>query len=319
MELDEFIQQGRPHWQRLETLSKQAQRNVDSLSETELIELGRLYRRTTSDLALAQRDFASQRVTVYLNQLVGRSHALIYQAEPLRWQQLRRFYRRTFPQLYRHLLPYTKWAFLLFLLPSLVAFFIVWRDPDAIYTLLGPNIDRLVRTVEEGKLWTEIAPSVRSAASTAILTNNIQVTFLAFAGSMTAGLLTLWILVTNGLNLGAIFGLLQVHGLSAGLAEFVLAHGFIELSVIFVAGGCGLYVGDALLRPGLLSRREALVQRAKLAVQVILGCAPLLVLAGLIEGFISPSGLPWPVKALIGIGTGLALHWYWLRGGNETA
>ncbi|RME57050.1 MAG: stage II sporulation protein M, partial [Caldilineae bacterium] len=112
---------------------------------------------------------------------------------------------------------------------------------------------------------------------------------------------------------GAIFGLLQAHGMSGGLAEFVLAHGFIELSVIFVAGGCGLYVGDGLLRPGLLSRRDAVLQRARLAVEIILGCAPLLVLAGLIEGFISPSGFPWPVKGLVGVATGAALHWYWLK------
>src|SRR5690606_38807772 len=140
------------------------------------------------------------------------------------------------------------------------------------------------------KLWTDIAPATRSAASAMILTNNIQVTFLTFAGGITAGLFTAWILVYNGLNIGGIFGLLQAHDLSPGLAEFVVAHGFIELSVIFVAGGCGLSMGDALLRPGLQSRPAALIQRARAAVMVILGCAPLLVIAGIIEGFISPSG-----------------------------
>jgi len=198
----------------------------------------------------------------------------------------------------------------------IASFLVVWRDPEAIYWLVGPQIAPLVREVEQGKLWTDIAPAVRSAASALILTNNIQVTFLTFAGGITLGLLTVWILISNGVQLGAIFGLLQAHGLSGGLAEFVVAHGFIELSVIFLAGGCGLSLGDGLLRPGLFSRGAALVRRARVGVKLILGSAPLLVIAGLIEGFISPSGLPWPAKLAVGLATGLLLHLYWLRAGR---
>jgi uncharacterized membrane protein SpoIIM required for sporulation len=319
MRLDTFIQQRQAEWQRLEALTQQAKSNAESLSSGELYELGRLYRVATSDLALAQRDFANQQVTIYLNQLVGRSHALIYREEPLRLQQLREFYRETFPRLFRQLLPYTAIAFALFMAPAVVAFVLVWFDPERIYILLGsgPGIRRLVSTVEDGRLWTEIAPTVRSAASAAILTNNIGVMFMAFAGSMTGGLLTLYIMLLNGINIGAIFGLLQAHGLSGGLAEFVAAHGPIELSVIFLSGGCGLYVADGLFRPGLFSRKDALVLRARLAVQVILGSVPLLILAGIIEGFISPSGLHWIIKAGVGMATGVALFWYWLRWGRE--
>jgi uncharacterized membrane protein SpoIIM required for sporulation len=321
MRLDLFIQQRQTEWQRLEALTQQAKSNAESLSSGELYELGRLYRVATSDLALAQREFPNQQVTIYLNQLVGRSHALIYREEPLHIQQLRDFYREKFPRLFRHLLPYTAIAFALFMAPAVLAFILVWFDPERIYTFLGsgPEVRRLVSTVEDGQLWTEIAPSVRSAASAAILTNNIGVMFIAFAGSMTGGLLTLYIMLLNGINIGAIFGLLQAHGLSGGLAEFVAAHGPIEVSVIFLSGGCGLYVADGLLRPGLLSRKDALAQRARLAVQLILGSVPLLVLAGIIEGFISPSGLPWIVKAAVGIATGAALLWYWFRGGSQGA
>jgi uncharacterized membrane protein SpoIIM required for sporulation len=102
------------------------------------------------------------------------------------------------------------------------------------------------------------------------------------------------------------------------LAEFVVAHGFVELSVIFVAGGCGLAMGDALLRPGLQTRGAALIERARASVLMILGCAPLLVIAGVIEGFVSPSGLPWWVKLATGVVTGVALHAYWLLVGRAT-
>jgi uncharacterized membrane protein SpoIIM required for sporulation len=316
MNLDLFLQQRRSSWQRTEELLKKIRTAPQSLSAAEVEEFGRLYRAATSDLALAQRDFPTQQVTVYLNQLVGGAHAALYRGEPLRWQQLKQFYRLHFPQLYRKLLPYTIIAFLLFLLPALAVYFAVWMNPDLIYVVEGPEIAPLVDEVEQGKLWTEIAPGVRSAAAGMIMTNNIQVMFLTFAGGMTAGLLTTWVLISNGLHLGAIFGLLQVHALSAGLAEFVVAHGVIELSVIFLAGGCGLYMGDGLIRPGLLSRGAALAERARISVQLILGCVPLLVVAGLIEGFLSPSSAPWWFKLVVGLVTGGLLYGYWLLVGR---
>jgi uncharacterized membrane protein SpoIIM required for sporulation len=316
MNVDTFLQRRRDAWQRMETLLGTLKRSPQALSAAELDEFGRLYRAATSDLALAQRDFPRAQVTEYLNQLVGSAHAALYRSEPLRLRQLRELYTVRFPRLYRKLLPYTVAAFLLLALPALAAYFAVWAVPDRIYVVEGPGIAPLVDQVEQGELWTDIEPAVRSAASAFILTNNIQVMFMTFAGGMTAGLYTAWILISNGMHLGAIFGLLQYHGLAGGLGEFVLAHGFIELSVIFLAGGCGLYIGDGLLRPGLYSRQAVVGKRAREAGVAIMACIPLLVLAGLIEGFISPSSLPWFVKALVGVGTGTALYWYWLRAGR---
>ena len=314
MNLDAFVQQRRPSWQALETLLSQSNQNLTKLSRQELDDLGRLYRSATSDLALAQRDFPQQRITSYLNGLVSRAHAQIYREEGLQGRKLRDFYRRQFPALYRVLLPYTTLCFALFMIGALVAFVGVWRDPAQIYFFNGDGIEPLVRQVEAGEMWTEIAPSTRSAASSFILTNNIRVMFLTFAGGITAGLLTLWVIFSNGIHFGAIFGLLQAHGMSLNLGEFVVAHGFIELSVIFLAGGCGLYMGDALIRPGLQSRRDSLIERSQTSVMVILGWVPLLILAGLIEGFISPSGLPWSLKLAVGLSSGLLLHAYWLTG-----
>lgn len=317
MNLDRFIEQRQPNWRQLESLLGRASRNMRDLSLVELDELGRLYRGAAADLALAQRDFPNQKATIYLNQLVGRTHSLVYRSEPLGWRRLRTFYAETYPQLYRVLLPYTSAAFAIFALAALVAFLVVWRVPDAIYIFAGPGIAPLVEQVEQGDLWTDIAPTARSAAAGLILTNNIQVMFFTFAGGVTAGLLSAWVLLNNGLSIGAVFGLLQVHGLAAGLAEFIVAHGVIELSVIFLAGGCGLYVGDGLIRPGLYSRRTVLVQRARVGAQLILGSVPLLVLAGLIEGFVSPSGVHWVLKLLVGLASGVALYWYWLFVGES--
>lgn len=316
MNPDTFIERGRPTWQELEALVRRAQRALGTLDGGDVDALGRLYRVATADLAIAQRDFPKHRVTIYLNQLAGRAHAVIYRDRPLRWQNLVRFYRTDFPRVYRALLPWTIPAFLLLAVPMIIMFFVAWANPESMIVVGGEGIRDTIEQVKRGELWTEIAPAVRSAAAGLILTNNIQVMFLTFAGGVTAGLLTLWVLVSNGLSLGGIFGLLQAYGMAGGLLDFVVAHGFIELSVIFVAGGCGLYIGDGLVRPGLVSRRQALVERARVAVRVILASMPLLVIAGLIEGFVSPSGLPFVVKLGIGLATGIALYAWWLGAGR---
>lgn len=316
MNLDQFVTQRRPSWQQLEALTTHAHRRASSLSLQDLDELGRLYRSATADLALAQRDFPKQDATIYLNQLVARAHNFIYRSPPLRWQGVKRFYTEIYPRLYRTLLPYTILAAAIFFLGAVAAFLVVWNDPEAIYIIAGPQIAPLVKQVEEGRLWIDIAPTARSAAAGMIFTNNIQVMFMTFAGGVTAGILSAWVLLNNGMGLGAIFGLLQAHALVGGLAEFVAAHGFIELSIIFLAGGCGLFLGDGLIRPGLHSRRETLVERGQVSVRLILGSAPLLVFAGLIEGFISPSSLHWSLKVGVGLLTGIALYWYWLRAGR---
>ena len=318
MKLDQFLDQRKPSWQELEKLLEKTKNSAKALSKEELDDLGTLYRTATSDLAIAQRDFSNQRVTTYLNQLVGRTHAHIYRGDPLRWQAVKEFYTTKFPQLYRGIGRYTTLSFLLFIIPCIASFFLVWNDTEKATIFIGESARAVMQELENGKLWTEIDPAQRSVVSTAVMTNNIRVMFLTFAGGMLAGLLSGWVMISNGLSIGATLGMVHSFGLT-GLWEFITAHGFIELSVIFLAGGCGLYMGDALIRPGLLARTEALIQRARTSILLILGCAPFLVIAGLIEGLISPSGLPWVVKLAVGLGTGIALHYYWLFVGKEQA
>jgi uncharacterized membrane protein SpoIIM required for sporulation len=149
------------------------------------------------------------------------------------------------------------------------------------------------------------------------MTNNIQVAIMAFAGGTLLGIYTLYILAQNGLMLGILAGAAQSLGFAGNLWGFVAAHGTIELSVIFFAGGAGLQLGWSVIRPGLLTRRAALLLAARRAAQLLLGCVPLLVIAGTIEGFISPSDLPLAVKLAVSLGSGLLLYGYLLLSGRE--
>jgi uncharacterized membrane protein SpoIIM required for sporulation len=152
------------------------------------------------------------------------------------------------------------------------------------------------------------------------MTNNIQVTFIAFAGGITFGLFTLYVLFMNGILLGSVAGVSHLYDFSDNLWGFVAAHGVVELSVIFIAGGAGLQLGWSILRPGLLTRRAALVVAARRAVQLLFGCVPLLVLAGLIEGFVSPSDvLPLWFKLFVSFSSGVLLYSYLLLAGRTPA
>ena len=318
MNADEFYQSRKKEWASLSTLVERAQKNVSGLSPREVGDLASLYRAASSDLALAKRDFPRHQVTQYLNQLVARTHAILYQGEPLALRRLWEFAARGFPRLFRETFIFTFAAFLMFLIPAIVAGVSVGRNPASAQWLLPAEVHDLIPIVENRELWIDMPINERPYISAFIMTNNIRVSFLAFGSGLTAGLLTFWVLVTNGLILGGLLGLTGYYGLGWELANFVIGHGVIELSVIFMAGGSGLMLGWAILRPGLMRRRDSLARAARTSVRLLLGAVPMLVVAGAIEGFISPSeAIPPPVKWAVGIGSGILLYGYLFLAGRE--
>ncbi len=305
-------------WNTLANLLARAERDIRQLSPQAIEQMGQLYRVATSDLALAQRDFPQHPVTKYLNQLVARGHAVIYRSEPVAGSRFRRFVTRDFPRVYREMLPFTLTAALLFWLPALLAFVLILTQPDTSRWILPAQAQELQATIAEGKLWTDIPVAERPYSSSFIMQNNIQVAFLAFGGGLLAGLYTVWIMVFNGLLLGGMLGLTGRYGLGFDLATFVIGHGVIELSVIIMAGGAGLMIGWAIIHPGLLRRADAIKVAAGRSVFIVIGCVPLLAIAGTIEGFISPmENLPWAVKWMVGLITGALLYAYLLLAGRS--
>lgn len=315
---DQFIKNRQSNWERLSSLvSSASNKGLSSLSAEELYELGRLYRTATSDLAIAQRDYANHRVVDYLNTLVAQTHGVIYRTRSTTGQQFLRFFTHSFPQAFRSTWRYSLAAFLMMFLPTLLAFFFTWRDPAA-GTVFLPGSEELIDNIRaQREWWLSINEDGRSASASLIMTNNIRVALMAFAGGILLGIFSLWVLVQNGLMLGVVAGAAQAYGFSDRLWGFVAAHAAIELSVIFIAGGAGLQLGWSILRPGLLPRRAALAIAARRAITILMGCVPLLVIAGLIEGFISPSALPSPFKYTVSFVTGALLYAYLLLSGRE--
>ncbi len=318
MHVDEFYKSRKPDWEALVRLMDRCQGSANGLSPDEVYALGRLYRSVTSDLALAQRDFPAHPVTAYLNQLVGRAHAVVYRSEPIARQRIWRFVRQGYPRAFRQALPFILVAFLFFLISALVAGLSTALSPRAAVWLLPEEVQRLIPMIEDQKLWTNIPVQERPYASSFIMQNNIQVAILAFSSGVLAGLPTLWVMISNGLLLGGISGLTIHYGVGFDLWTFVIGHGVVELTVIFIAGGAGLMLGWAIIHPGLLRRRDALSLAAQRAVRLVIGCVPLLVIAGTIEGFLSPAeSVPWWIKWGVGLTSGLLLYAYLFFAGRE--
>jgi uncharacterized membrane protein SpoIIM required for sporulation len=303
--VDEFILARQERWQALRSLVGRAGNDPRRLQAAEIEQLFRLYRQVTSDLAVARRDFPRDQVIDYLNGLAGRAYPLVYRAPSGSWQRIGSFFLRDFAARYREAGRFILTAFLLFALPALAGFLVVLADPPLAEQVLPPDLTRVVR---EGRLWTDIAPEQRALAASTIATNNIRVSLVAFAGGMLLGTLTVYILVLNGLLFGALLGYTHLYHLDGSLLAFVAPHGYLELTVVFIAGGAGLQLAWAPIQPGLLARRDALIQAARRAVLLVVGAIPILVMAGLIEGFISPSGLPDGLKYTFGALTGIVLH-----------
>jgi uncharacterized membrane protein SpoIIM required for sporulation len=299
MRVDEFYQSRKNDWETLSHLLELSHRNMHGLSESQVHDISRLYRAATSDLALAKRDFPRNEVTAYLNQLVARAHAVVYQSEPLALKRLWHFATTGFPRLFRETWIFTFIAALFFMLPAIASGVDTYLRPQDATLLLPPEAHRLIGIVEDKQLWIDIPVEERPYASSFIMTNNIKVSFMAFASGVTGGFMTLWVLFFNGLMIGTLTGLTSFHGIGFELWNFVIGHGVIELTIIFIAGGSGLMLGWAILRPGLLRRRDSLAIAAR-------------------KGFISPNNdIAAPIHWAVGIVSGIFLYGYLLLAGRE--
>jgi uncharacterized membrane protein SpoIIM required for sporulation len=295
-----WLQQRRPYWVRVDELAARVEKSgIRVLSHHELRELAVLYRQTASDLATIREDASTQRLAQSLNQLLGRAHNCIYMGRRARASGVITFYRDTFPQAFHDTLPYTLAACAVFFAMAAAGLMMAILDPGFQRYFLG---GAMMDSINKHQMWTHSVVSIKPLASSEIMTNNLSVSFATFALGITAGAGTLWMLAFNGLLFGVVNAACWQAGMSGQLLSFVAPHGVLELPAIFIAGGGGFLIAKGLLFPGALPRRVSLVREGGRAIRLALGIIPILIVAGTVEGFVSPSDLAVRWKYLLSAG-----------------
>ncbi len=304
MHPDAFAAERGPAWDELAGLIASARGRARRLPASDILRLGARYREAAADLAFARRRFGDDPVTRRVEALVVRARPLVYGA-PARRGSLAAYlahgYWRAIAERPKPLLA----AWLLMLVPALLAGLWALTDPSAAGGLV-PSAYRGVSEPHHQGLILHGAGE-HAGVSVGIFVNNIQVTFLAFAGGITLGLLTGYVLATNGILLGAVAGLATQAGNGPDLLRLLVGHGVLELSCIAVTAAAGLRVGWSLVEPGPGTRAAALRAEAGRSVGIVLGTMPWLVLAGLVEGFVTGT---YSLAVVLPLGLALgALYW----------
>lgn len=281
-------------------LAQAERRGLRTLSAQDIQNLASLYRSVSADLARARTHNLGPDLMRRLQSLTVRGYAQIYQGDRRQeWRSLLTFVQSGFPETVQQCRGYILLSTLLLVAPAAVSWWLAWHDPTYM-DILVPN--DLITMVRRGELWMGSILGVEPLASSNIMINNLRVSFNAVAGGMTGGLLTVYILIFNGLFLGSIGALVGQNGLAWPFWAFVFPHGALELPAIFLAGGAGLLLGRALLFPGLYRRVDALKKYGLLAARLVYGVVPMLIMAGVIEGFFSPNpAIPDVIKYITGI------------------
>jgi uncharacterized membrane protein SpoIIM required for sporulation len=298
MDIDRFLASHGAGWERLAQLTRRAGAGAGRLSTAELDELVQLYQRTSAHLSYAQTNFADPGLTARLSHLVAGAGAIIYGSRPRTLRSVGRFFTTTFPAALWHMGGAVAVSAVLTFVPALAIGGWLANSPRAV-DAAAPAAVREAYINQDFASYYSSQPA--AAFATEVYTNNVRVAATAFAGGVLLCIPTIYLLVTNGASLGQAAGLFTAAGQWGKFWGLVLPHGLIELTSVVVAGAAGLRLGWSMIDPGDRKRAVALAEEGKRAVVIVLGTVCTLLIAGLIEGFVTGSGLPTGLRVGIGI------------------
>ncbi|MCF3185277.1 stage II sporulation protein M [Streptomyces polychromogenes] len=296
MDLDVFVAAHQAQWDRLEQLLGRGRK----LTGAEADELVALYQRTATHLSLIQSSAPDPLLTGRLTQLVARARSTVTGTRRASWRDAARFFTAGFPAaVYRS----RRWWIPAALLSTALGVLIGWwiaTHPEVQAAVAAPEqLKQLTRPGGEYETYYSSHPAASFAAK--VWTNNAQAAAVCLVLGAFLGLPVLWILFLNMANLGVGLGLMASAGRLDVFLGLILPHGLLELTAVFVAAGTGLRLGWTVVDPGPRTRRAALAEQGRAALGMAIGLAVVLFVSGLLEGFVTPSGLPTWARISIGV------------------
>jgi uncharacterized membrane protein SpoIIM required for sporulation len=318
-----FLQTRKPAWDELESLVRRARAGgLRSLKDNDLHKLTRLYPAVAVDVARARMYKIDSVTQNRINQLAIAAHGLLYRRKSTRYlMPVLAFFTTTYPRLFRRLWRYVALAAAMFFIGAFGAYVSTRLRPANAYIFVPaglemPNDEPGVSSSDISERFRQIA---RPPMAAGIMANNISVAFNCFALGISAGVGTCYLLFFNAMVLGSFFAHFDNHGLSYELWAFISPHGILEIFAILVAAAAGLHMGLSIAIPGRLKRSASLRTGAAEAVLLVLGTIPMFIIAGLIEGFITPSYIPGSVKIGLGLAVWMLVFAYLMLAGRKRA
>ncbi|HVK51546.1 MAG TPA: stage II sporulation protein M [Pseudoxanthomonas sp.] len=280
------------------------------------------YRRICDQLALARKRGYSPQLIARLQHLMQRGHVLLYRTPPPRWRRALQFVLAGFPRQVRQQATAMWISAALFVLPLVVVFATLQVKPEVIHSIMTPQevagIERMYDPSNEERLGRDSGTDWGMFGL--YIMNNTSIGLRTFASGLLGCLGTVYVLIANGVGIGAVFGHLQQVGFSDTLWRFVVGHAPFELTAIVLTGGAGLRLGYNLMAPGRRSRVDALVEAGRIGARICLGAALMFFIAAFIEAFWSSiESVPaWGKFTVSGVLWTVVLSWLLLGGRGTT-
>lgn len=302
-----FIRKNTERWKQFDRLiEEKGVQDPDILAD--------LFIQTTDDLAYSRTFYPKSKTTRYLNSLALRVHQKIYKTKKERTHRLITFWRDELPILYHTERLSLLMAFAVFMVGVVIGVISSFEDDGYARLILGDGyVNMTLENIKKGDPMAVYKSMNPSTMFIGIAFNNIRVSFFAFVGGVTYSLASMLVLLTNGIMLGTFQTLFYQHGLLFESALVIWIHGTIEISVIIIAGGAGITMGNSLLFPGTYSRLHSFKRGAKNGLKMCFGLIPLFTIAAFLEGFVTRyTEMPFFMSASI-IGLSLAfILWYFI-------
>ncbi len=316
---ERFVARKRDRWEAFRAEAQSLERSgLTGLPPDRIPGFAAHYREVAADLARARTYGVDPQVVAYLERLAGAGHTVLYQARGHHRAPFLRYLWGDFPAAVVESWRYVVAALLLFGIPAAIGYAMLRERPQLAMEIVPPiMVSRAELAAERqaaGEGYAQAESGERPVIAAAIISNNIRVCIVAFAGGVLVGLLTVWALVFNGLMIGIGFGVFANYHAAGYLATFVAAHGVLELTAIFISGGAGFRLAHALIAPGDRKRVEALVVDGRVAMHMVGAVVFLLAIAGSIEGLLSTSDAPAGWKFVVSLGTAVFLGLYLASG-----
>jgi uncharacterized membrane protein SpoIIM required for sporulation len=310
---EQFVEERKSEWKALRVILLSIRKGSrKSLSDSQVSQFPGLYRQICTDLAEAKMLELSPDVLDYLNNLVGQAHQYLYNMPVISWTQVKHFFTHTLPNILRDCIQYVAASAVLFLLPGIISFFVIFREPGYAQYVMPRAVLEQMEASYESEINGNRGPGTGAFAASYYIQHNTTIAFFSFAAGVLLGIGTIFFLVYNGIAIGSIAGYINALGYGENFWNFVCAHSVMELSGLIIAGAAGLLLGFSLIKANKYYRREWLKLQKERILILLCPSVFLLALAAIIEGNISPSSLPFWVKAAVALFSGCIVLYYFI-------